>query len=515
MKNTLLVLLTLTALSVFAEEIDPADVILVGFRKEVTEAERQETHRRGREGRQRLRTFHRLNVEVVRPAEGETRAQAIAAYRAMPEVAFAQRNFRYSLCAVPDDPSFLSSQWNLHSPTAGINVTGLWDHVTCATNIIVAVIDTGINYAHADLKANMWVNPNPSPGTNDVYGARWTGGYGVLTNGNPLDDHSHGSHVAGIIGAVGNNGTGISGICWSASLMALKIFTSSGSGGYTADIVAAIEYAVDHGARIINASFGGADDGEEEWDEEDDLMYQAIDEAGRHGVLFVAAAGNYGSGGVTNRNIDIQPVYPAAFSCTNIIAVTASTSAGVKWGNGCYSPNVIHLAAPGDAITSTRSNGDYSSGSGTSYAAPHVVGAAALLWAVNPHASMMELRQAIFDGAVKTSYWATNVVHGRLSVQGALDIILTNLPIVAPVAPASVSFRFIDSDTVELSADFAPPAGTRYRYDILSTLSLQSPILWHTNQTVDIFWPADALSFQVPVDPSAASGFFKAVPRTE
>jgi len=422
----------------------------------------------------------------------------------MPEVEFAQPNYRYTICATPNDPSFLSSQWSLHSPTAGINVTSVWDHVTGNTNIVIAVIDTGVNYNHPDLKANMWVNPNPSPGTNDIHGARWTNTDGTITSGNPMDDHAHGSHVAGIIGAVGNNGIGIAGVCWNASIMALKAFRSDGR-GEVADIVAAIEYAVDNGAMIINASFGGAGGTEE--DENDIALRKAIDKAGENGILFVAAAGN------STLNLDVKPYYPASFPCANLIAVANHQSNGNIAGNSCYGSNTVHLTAPGTGIYSTRLGNTYASGNGTSYAAPHVVGAAALLWAVKPQASMAEVRQALLDGAEQTSYWQTRVICGKLSVQGAVDVIVT--PIVAPDTPAPVSLRVIAPDMVELSADIAPPAGTRHCYDILTTPSLQAPVLWKTNRTVYIFRPTDGLPIRIPVDPAATSGFFKAVPRVE
>ncbi|MCL1857230.1 MAG: S8 family serine peptidase [Kiritimatiellaeota bacterium] len=438
-------LLPCLAIGAEAEPIASDNVLLVGFRTGTPEAARQETHRRGRQ-RQRLHRFDTLDIEVIALGDGETLHEAIAAYQTMPEVAFAQPNYRYTIDAVPNDPSFLPSQWNLHSPTAGIQVTGLWDHVTSATNIIVAVLDTGVAYAHPDLAANMWVNPNPTVG--DIHGACWTNGYGQVMDPDPVDTNSHGTHVAGIIGAVGDNGIGVSGVCWGASIMALKFITTVGGEtfGSTADAIAGIRYATLHGAKIINASFGGPGN--------DYALRHAIDKAGEHGILFVAAAGN------SNLNLDVTPFCPASLPCDNIIAVANVTGSDTRAGDSCYGANTVHLAAPGAGIYSTVPSG-YGSKSGTSMAAPHVAGAAALLWAVKPQMPMAELRQALLDGAVQTPYWSQYVSCGKLSVQGTLDVILPTLPVVPPSAPTPIlDFRVTAPGMAEIVADFAPPPGT-------------------------------------------------------
>jgi subtilisin family serine protease len=280
----------------------------------------------------------------------------------------------------------------------------------------VAVVDTGIDYNHADLNPNMWRNPAEPPNgldddnngfVDDVYGADFRN-----DDADPLDDSSHGTHVAGIIGGEGNNGIGGVGVNWTVHLMALKFLDNNGSGN-TADAAAAIDYAVKAGARVVNASWGGP--------AFSFALYKAIRNAGNQGVLVVAAAGNEGS------NSDAQPEYPAAFDLPNIISV-AATDAGddlVDFSN--YGARTVDLGAPGDDIYSTVPKfvnpSGYAFFSGTSMAAPFVSGAAALYLAHTPAATTAQVRDALLQNVDQLpSLAGKTVTGGRLNVGRALGV---------------------------------------------------------------------------------------------
>ena len=236
---------------------------------------------------------------------------ALAAFRARPGVQFAQPDYKVSITATPNDPSF-GSLWGLDA----ISAPTAWNTGTGTGHTIVAVIDSGIAYNHPDLKNNIWRNPGEIAGNgidddhdgyvDDVYGYNF-----VANNGNPMDDNGHGTHVAGTIGAVGDNGVGVAGVDWHAKIMALKFLDSSGS-GYLSNAVRALNFAVAHGAKVVNASFGGGG--------YDAAMATALANARTHGVIVVAAAGNDGT------NNDANPVYPANYTGDNLVSVAATES---------------------------------------------------------------------------------------------------------------------------------------------------------------------------------------------
>ena len=473
------------------EAIDEGNLVLVGFRKETMDEERQNIHQQG--GRRRICAIPKLNVDIVQPASGETPVQAIAAYQAMPEVAYAERNYRATLDAVPNDQHF-GSQAYFSDPVSGIGVTSVWDYFTCATGIVVAVVDTGVNYNHPDLAPNIWINPSA---TGHIHG------YSAVAGLDPGDDRrGHGTPVAGVIGAVGNNGIGVAGVCWRASIMVVKTDNANNELLLT-NLAKSILWAVENGARIINASWTFPSDSV--------TLRTTIDYALSKEVLVVAAAGN------GRHNLDTDPVYPAAYDHPNIIAVAGYNSEVSLNNQSNHGVKTVHLAAPWSAFSASRNGGYNNSFSGTSIAAPHVAGAAALLWAAKPEASMAEIRQAILDGVARAPYWDNFVSSGgRLNVQGVLDILFKPQlpPIAAPDIPAAItSFRLLAPGSVEFTADFAPPAGVRHRYDVLSATSLQAPT-WTTNLTVDILWPTN-ITFQTSIDPGSPRGFFKLTPRAE
>jgi subtilisin family serine protease len=289
---------------------------------------------------------------------GTSVAQAIADLAGDPNVEYAQPNYVYHATSTTPNDTYFSSLWGLKNsgqtvsalspandpdttsnPPSGstsgkdMDLTSAWDTITDCSSVIVAVIDTGIKYDHADLSSNMWNSGNgsiPNHGWNVISGAS--------PANDPMDDHGHGTHVAGTIGAVGNNGVGTTGICWKVQLMAIKALDSSGSGN-TSDIVTGINWAVSHGAKVINMSLGGGG--------LDTAMGTAIDTAKASGVVVVVAAGNDGT------NNDTTPSYPCNFSKANLICVAALDQAYGLASFSNYGATTVDVAAPGVNIAST------------------------------------------------------------------------------------------------------------------------------------------------------------------
>lgn len=352
--------------------------------------------------------------------------QAVHAYAALPDVATAGPDRVVKLdAAALNDPS-LSSQYAL--TTTG--VTAAWGRTTGTKATIVAVIDTGIDYAHPDLATNMWVDPGEIPGNgrdddgdgyvDDVYG------YDFANNdGDPMDDGSHGTHVAGIVGAVGNNGVGVAGVDPNTRLMALKFIKGNGE-GYTSDAVRALDYAVAHGARVANASWGGGD--------YDATLAAALGRARAAGVIVVGAAGN------DSKNDDATPFYPGSYATQfdNVVAVAATDSNDNLAGFSNYGAASVTLAAPGVNVLSTLPNGRYGNLSGTSMATPFVTGAIALLWDANPtltYRQVIDKLKASVDPV--TSLAGKTVTGGRLNVARMLDVAVPAPPPAVPPPPAS------------------------------------------------------------------------------
>ncbi|MEB3343271.1 S8 family serine peptidase, partial [Okeania sp.] len=321
---------------------------------------------------------------------------------------------------VPNDPSF-DQLWGLNNTgqsggtsDADIDAPEAWDIQTGSNDVVVGVIDTGIDYTHPDLVNNMWTNPGEIPDNNidddgngyvdDVYGYDF-----AYDDNDPFDGNGHGTHVAGTIGAKGDNDIGITGVNWNVDLMALKFLNDRGS-GYTSDAILAIEYATMMGADLTNNSWGGGGYSQ--------ALYDAIAAAGAAGSLFIAAAGNdYGN------NNDIFPSYPASYDLDNIISV-ASTDHN---DNLSYFSNIgatsVDLGAPGSSIYSTIPGGGYASYNGTSMATPHVSGVAALVLAENPNLSYQEVKEIILESTDPISALAgKTLTGGRLNALSALNI---------------------------------------------------------------------------------------------
>ncbi len=306
----------------------------------------------------------------------------------------------------------------------------------CSHSIVVAVIDTGIDYTHDELKESIWINKGevgPWEGPESLkklgFSCRDKSCNGIDDDGNgfiddvigwdfvndvplPYDTHGHGSHISGIIGASAGNGVGSGGVCPGVSIMALKYYDNSGTSfNNLTNTVRAIKYAVANGAHIINYSGGGSEPSFAE--------KSAIEDARKEGVLFIAAAGNEG------KNNIVVPYYPASYPLDNIISVASLNRENMLLSSSNYGKNV-HIAAPGLLIVSTLPNNKFGSMSGTSQATAFVSGAAALIASQlkdDPRKHYKEIKKWIMDGAIKDSNKELPVLGGMLSLSNSLKLI--------------------------------------------------------------------------------------------
>ncbi|SKA95114.1 PQQ-like domain-containing protein [Prosthecobacter debontii] len=319
----------------------------------------------------------------------------------------------------PNDPSY-SSLWGLNNTgqtggvgDADIDAPEAWELSRGSANVVVGVVDTGIDYTHPDLAANMWTNTDEIPNNgvdddangyiDDVYGWDF-----VSNDKDPMDDHYHGTHCAGTIGAVGGNGIGVVGVCHTVKLMALKFLSSSG-GGTTSDAIEAVLYATANQVTMTSNSWGGGGYSQ--------TLKDAIDAAGVAGQLFVAAAGN------DSRNTDTSPSYPAAYDSLNIISVAASDHSDGLASFTNYGAITVDLAAPGVSIYSTSPGNSYRSLNGTSMACPHVAGACALIKAARPGLSWQDVKSAVLNNVDSVAGMTGKVaVNGRMNLARALII---------------------------------------------------------------------------------------------
>ena len=338
-------------------------------------------------------------------------------------MAYAEPNFVLR-ADVPNDP-FMTRLWGLDNlgqtvnwsagaPDADIDAREAWSVSTGSPDVVVAVIDTGVELAHPDLAANIWVNQgedcpgcrtNGSDDDGNGYVDDWRGWDFVNGDNNPTDDMGHGTHVSGTIAAVGNNGLGVAGVTWSTKVMPLKFLSAAGT-GTVADAISAILYANANGAAILNNSWGG--------DEFSQALLDAIEQTDANGALFVAAAGN------SYVNSDLEPNYPSGYEAANVVSVGATDQYDRRAWFSNYGTRTVDLGAPGTNIYSTWLGGSYRFQDGTSMAAPHVSGAAALAKAVFPGASGVGLKALLLRTVDPISGLSgTNRTGGRLNVDRA------------------------------------------------------------------------------------------------
>ena len=418
-----------------------------------------------------LKTSESQHMEIVTVPSSEGAALSVGAESALaerlaarlesdPGIAHVQPNYHYrlsdgeipELSPLPNDP-YLTEQWGLINSGQSVNgVSGIegidinadaaWDTTRGSNDVVVAVIDSGVWLNHPDLSDSIWTNDDEIPGNkiddddngyiDDYYGWDF-----ALDQPNQLDSptvHTHGTHVAGIISAAGNNGSGISGAAPEAKIMSLNFMsrTLDGVSGTTSDAISAINYARDNGAMVINASWGG--------DSDDLLLKKAIEECG---MVFVTAAGN------RSLDLDRTPEYPAAYDLDNLVTVAAVNSSGLLASFSNYGAIGVDIAAPGTNILSTVSagsdyvyddNGFYTFMNGTSMAAPFVSGIAALQLAVVPDLTAAKTRMILLRSARPMASLTGKMVSGGIAdANAALQLAMLENGLL-------FSVRFIDWD---------------------------------------------------------------------
>ncbi|MCA9008204.1 MAG: S8 family serine peptidase [Planctomycetaceae bacterium] len=324
---------------------------------------------------------------IVEPHGGSVTAETVEALMADNAVTYAAPDYIMSVSSFRQEPSvgsggspndpYLDRLWGMQNSGAA----KVWPVMHDASNIIVGVIDTGVDYTHPDLRDNMWTRGGKH-------------GYDFYENDDdPMDQQDHGTHCAGTIAGSGNNGVGVVGVCWKAQIMALRFLGPDGSGA-TSDAVRCIDWGVANGAHILSNSWGGPDNSPE--------LLEAVARAERKGVLFIAAAGNTGG---TGNNNDQRPSYPSSLPQANVISVGAIDVKDQRGSFSHYGRQSVDIGAPGVEILSTVRNNGYDTFSGTSMATPHVAGAAALVWAstfsspVQDPTQMAKVRDLIYQNA--------------------------------------------------------------------------------------------------------------------
>ncbi len=395
--------------------------LLVKLRKGYDQAAIREVH--SKFGAAAVETLGDIGWQRVVLRDGAEVKSAIYDYIQLPEIEAAQPNYYYHLLATPNDPQFpLAGMYGL----TRISAPQAWDLTTGSPAVVVANIDTGMRYTHEDLAANMWTNPGEINGNgvdddNNGFADDYYGYDFFFNDPNPIDENGHGTHTGGTIGAVGNNGVGVTGVNWNIRVMAIKIYDSDGFGTTAAMLINAYNYVrmmKNRGIniRVTNNSYSGCD----EACGYDQATRDALDAMGDAGILNVFAAGNSNS----NNDTAAAPAFPATYTSPSVIAVAASTSTDARSGFSNFGPASVDLAAPGSGILSTRNASDtnYGTLSGTSMATPHVAGSAALLSAHNPNLSVASLKATLLNTVDPLAAWAGIVrTGGRLNVFRALQ----------------------------------------------------------------------------------------------
>jgi subtilisin family serine protease len=386
-----------------------------------------------------LNTRRRDNIQLIHLNRNLSVEEAVRRAKEDPRVEYAEPDyFVYASDTLPNDGYFTTGEmWGLSAancaicdprqPAPSIDAPKAWDMTTGSAEVVAVVLDTGADLQHEDLAANAWVNPGEIAGNgidddgngfvDDVNGWNFFNGTNKVFNGT---EDLHGTHVAGSIGAVGNNGKGTTGVAWHVKLMSLKFLGGKDGTGSTSNAIKGINYAIELrnrgvNVRIINASWGGGKNSE--------ALRQAIAAANEAGILFVCAAGN------GSTNIDDDPDYPASYSVDlpNAISVAAIDAGGSLVYFSNFGHNSVSLAAPGYSILSTtprnqfEPNGSYGKLNGTSMATPYVSGIAVLLWSHEPSLTPKQVKQRIIDTSEPLPSLVSKAVRsGRASAYDAL-----------------------------------------------------------------------------------------------
>jgi hypothetical protein len=380
---------------------------------------------------------------------------ALRYYRLRSEVEYAEPDYIVHSFETPNDPKF-SQMWNLHNAgqdggTAGddVGATLAWNLATGDHNVIVATIDTGIDYTHPDLIPNLFHNAADCNGVDDGS----NGCYGISTvsyTSSVFDDNGHGTHVSGTIGAAGNNNVGVVGINWNVQLMSCKFLDSTGS-GQTSDAISCLDYVLQmknsgYDIAATNNSWGSS--------EYSQALTDAIEAQQQAGILFIAASGNAFS------DNDIAPTYPANTLLPNVISVAATTRTDALSGFSNLGQHSVHLGAPGEEILSTWPGNNYAVLSGTSMATPHVTGAAALLLAQQPTLDWRGIKNLILTGGDSRSSLAQTITGKRLNLNGSMTCSGKSAEgRLQPVHNAIAATAGVAITLEELNVNCAQPAG--------------------------------------------------------
>jgi subtilisin family serine protease len=379
--------------------------VLVRFRAGISpEAIQKITSRLNDEVEDRIEAIDGL--EVIEDEDNRKADEVVAQYRALSEVEYAEANSEIKLDHegagkhVHANDELFFKQWGLFNhgqeggkPGADISAMQAWATTKGSDQVVVAVLDSGVDYTHPDLANNIWSRPQiikPYQDTDltdegpldDIHGFNVAEG-----TGNPMDDNGHGTHCAGIIGAEGGNEMGIAGVNWTVKIMAVKFMDADGA-AMTSDAIAAINYVINRkragvNVRVISASWGSM--------VKSRALEDVIRKAGDEGILFVAAAGNDGS------DNDLKPHFPASYDLTNVISVAAVNRNDELTAFSNYGARSVQIAAPGEAIMSTWLDHGFEEKKGTSMATPFVSGVAALVLSTNPGISIEELRTRLLN----------------------------------------------------------------------------------------------------------------------
>lgn len=413
---------------------------------------------------------HLRGIEVVKGLHGQSVKELLSAYRRNPNVLYAEPDYRVEIQLTPDDTRY-PEMWALNNTgqtggiaDADINAPEAWDITTGSTAVVVGEIDTGIDYTHPDLAANLWTNPGEIPGNgidddgdgyiDDVHGIN-----AITNSGDPFDDNGHGTHTAGTIGAVGNNSLGVVGVSQQVSIVACKFLDSSG-GGSTSDAIKCFDYLLALKSRGVNVvlssnSWGGGGYSA--------ALSDAIKANQDAGILTVIAAGNAAT------NTDIMPSYPASYDLPGILSVAATDASDQLASFSNYGASTVDVGAPGVAILSTfpvastcllctavnqYDPAGYGVISGTSMATPQVAGLAALLKAQDPSRTAMQIKNLIMTGGQSIPALQGKTVSGRriraADIAGVGSLTCVNQAVAHRIAPSRNSILVVPGNPINL-----------------------------------------------------------------
>ena len=439
-------------LDVPKREYVPGEV-LVRFRAGTSEQQKLSVH--ALVDAQLVKRFESVShLEKVRLPEGASVQEAVSKYRAYPDVLYAEPNYivhAIQSLTIPNDPQF-SQQWNLHNTgqnggTAGadIHAPEAWSVTKGSTTVVLAIIDSGVDYTHPDLSSQIWSASSSFTVTRtqgDVFTCP-AGSHGfnaVDGSCDPRDDLGHGTHVAGITGAATNNAVGVAGINWNIQILPCKFINSQGFGdlGGAMTCLDMVKSLKDSGINIVasNNSWGGSGFSQ--------ALSDAIAAQQQGGMLFIAAAGN------DFLDNDLAPGYPADYALPNVISVAASTNRDEFAAFSNVGRRTTHLAAPGDQILSTTPNNTYSVFGGTSMAAPHVTGVAALLKAQDPSRDWRAIKNLLLSGGDTVAALDSTITGKRLNAAGSLNC--SNKAVQARLLPVADTISATAGNPVTLEA---------------------------------------------------------------